>query len=223
MSAQAIVSDAWRDLVRRLGRDATSAESTLESLKLAYAEPHRHYHTLDHIADLLRLLEEHGGSSDTDAIKLAILFHDAVYDPRRRDNEIASAALAVARLSTLKMAGDIIAKVKRYILATQHDAPIPADPDPDLCLLLDIDLSVLAAAPERYGAYALAIRQEYADIPDDAYRAGRRSVLEGFIARRSIYRTPRLTALWEARARANMTAEIAQLADAGAGQGQTCT
>jgi predicted metal-dependent HD superfamily phosphohydrolase len=93
MNAHELVSDAWRDLVRRHGSDAVLAESTLEELVRAYAEPHRHYHTLDHIADLLRLLETHGGVSDADAVKLAILFHDAVYDPVRQHNEAASANL----------------------------------------------------------------------------------------------------------------------------------
>ena len=96
MKAHELVSSAWRDLVRRHGCDAVSAERALEELVRAYAEPHRHYHTLDHIADLLRLLEKHGGVSDADAVKLAILFHDAVYDPARQDNEAASARLAVS-------------------------------------------------------------------------------------------------------------------------------
>jgi predicted metal-dependent HD superfamily phosphohydrolase len=91
MNARELVSDAWRDLVRRHGHGVPSAESTLEELVRAYAEPHRHYHTLDHVADLLRLWEKHGGASDAGAVRLAILFHDAVYDPMRRDNEAARA------------------------------------------------------------------------------------------------------------------------------------
>ena len=108
----------------------------------AYSEPHRHYHTLSHIADLLQLLDEHGGIADGDAVTLAILFHDAVYDPARQDNEAASASLARERLTLLGFPQQLLAKVERYILATQHGASVPAAGDADLQVLLDLDLSV---------------------------------------------------------------------------------
>jgi predicted metal-dependent HD superfamily phosphohydrolase len=211
MNARELVSDAWYELVRRHGCDAAPSESTLEELVRAYAEPHRYYHTLDHIADLLLLLEGHGGASDAAAVKLAILFHDAVYDPARHDNEAASANLAVRQLSALGFPRPLLGKVERYILATQHGAAPQATGDADLNTLLDLDLSVLAAAPDRYRAYALAIRQEYAAVPDTLYRPGRRCVLEGFLARPQIYRIERLRTLWEAAARANLSGEIAAL------------
>jgi predicted metal-dependent HD superfamily phosphohydrolase len=44
-------------------------------------EPGRRYHSLDHIASLLRLLDAHGGdATDRDAIELAI------WDAPARDN-----------------------------------------------------------------------------------------------------------------------------------------
>ncbi|NJO32913.1 MAG: hypothetical protein HC869_06995 [Rhodospirillales bacterium] len=84
----------------------------------------------------------------------------------------------------------------------------PPTEDTDLHLLLDLDLSVLAAGPSRYRAYALAIRREYAAIPDEVYRLGRRRVLERFLSRQQIYLTERLRTLWEGSARANLTGEI---------------
>jgi predicted metal-dependent HD superfamily phosphohydrolase len=212
MNARKLGCDAWRELVRRHGSDAVLAESTLEELVRAYAESHRHYHTLDHIADLLLLLEKHDGASDADAVKLAILFHDAVYDPARQDNEAASANLAVKWLSVVGFSRPLLDKVERYILATQHGATPQAMEDADLDMLLDLDLSVLAAPSDRYRAYAQAIRQEYAIVPDTLYRPGRRRVLDEFLARPHIYRTERLRALWEASARANLSGEIAALA-----------
>jgi predicted metal-dependent HD superfamily phosphohydrolase len=211
MNARELVSDAWRDLVRRHGHGVPSAESTLEELVRAYAEPHRHYHTLDHVADLLRLWEKHGGASDAGAVRLAILFHDAVYDPMRRDNEAASAKLAVRQLSALGFPQQLLGKIETYILATRHGAAPQAMEDADLDMLLDLDLSVLAAASDRYRIYALAIRQEYSAVPDALYRPGRRRVLEGFLARPQIYRIERLRTLWEAAARANLSGEIAAL------------
>jgi predicted metal-dependent HD superfamily phosphohydrolase len=213
MSATALVQAAWDDLVRRHAQADSATDAVLSDLVCAYSQPHRHYHTLDHIAALLRLLTQHGAAvADCDAVRLAILFHDVVYDPARGDNEAASAALAARQFAGLGFPGPLIAEVERFILATRHgpDAEIAAA-DADVALLLDLDLAVLAAPWDEYHAYAQAIRREYALYPDAVYRPGRRRVLEGFLARDHIYRTEWLRALCEAPARTNLTREIAAL------------
>src|SRR5689334_10156503 len=102
MDALNQVQRCWNGLVSRAGCDLPLAAAVLEDLVRAYGEPHRHYHTLYHIAALLALLDRHGSDgSDREALTLAILFHDVVYDPARPDNEEASAAWATARLDGL--------------------------------------------------------------------------------------------------------------------------
>jgi predicted metal-dependent HD superfamily phosphohydrolase len=209
VKANELVSDVWRDLARRQGCAGSATQAMLDDLLRAYSEPRRHYHTIDHIASLLRLINEHGLEViDRNAVALAVLFHDVVYDPARHDNEQASADLAGERLAALGFPGQLVAKVKGYILATQHRQSAPTSNDPDLGLLLDLDLSILAAAPAEYRAYAQAIRHEHAHVPDALYRLGRRRILEGFLARERIYRTDQLHALWDERARANIGGEI---------------
>jgi predicted metal-dependent HD superfamily phosphohydrolase len=212
MNACELLSDVWRDLTHRQACTGPVAQAVLDELVRAYSERHRHYHTIEHVASLLRLLDEHGqGVLDRNAVALAILFHDVVYDPARHDNEQASADLAGERLAPLGFPDQLIAKVKGYILATQHGQSAPTINDADLALLLDLDLSILAAAPAAYRAYAQAIRREYAYIPGVLYRLGRRRILEGFLARERIYRTDQLHALWEEPARANIGGEMAEL------------
>ena len=211
MTAPTLLSATWHALVQRRGSSGPQAQLVLDELVAAYREPTRQYHSLEHIAQLLRHLEEHGrGVIDRDAVALAIIFHDAVYDPRRHDNEEESAALARARLTSLAFADALIGKVAGYIEATQHTSALEVA-DPDLALLLDLDLATLAAAPKEYSDYAKAIRREYAHLPDSLYQHGRRQVLAGFLARQRIYRTEPLHALWEERARANIRREIAEL------------
>jgi predicted metal-dependent HD superfamily phosphohydrolase len=67
-----------------------------------YSEPHRHYHNVQHIEECLREFEfgQHL-AADPAAVELAILFHDAIYDPRRSDNEEQSAQLAIALLTEM--------------------------------------------------------------------------------------------------------------------------
>jgi predicted metal-dependent HD superfamily phosphohydrolase len=206
-----LVAQTWRGLAKRLSTNAPAAEAMLDELMRAYREPARHYHTLAHIAALLRQLEAHSGAvGNRDAVALAIIFHDVVYDPRRQDNEQQSAVVARARLGALGFPARLIQKVAVYIEATQHGQDVDIH-DQDLALLLDLDLSTFASAPEAYRLYARDIRREYEHVPNALYRLGRRQILQGFLARGRIYRTPRLAARWEARARANISEEIARL------------
>ena len=213
MKAGKLPADVWRDLARHEGCPEVGAQAVQDELMRAYTEPHRHYHTIEHVALLLALMDEHGHAVvDRAAVALAILFHDVVYDPARHDNEQASADFASQRLASLGFPDQLVAKVKRYILATRHGDSAPTTDDADFALLLDLDLSVLAATPAEYDAYAQAIRREYAHIPDKLYRLGRGRILEGFLARDQIYRTEQLHVLWDERARVNIAGEIAGLA-----------
>jgi predicted metal-dependent HD superfamily phosphohydrolase len=75
---------------------------------------------------------------------------------------------------------------------------------------------VLGGTPESYARYAAQIREEYADIDEADFRAGRRRVLEAFAAREPpLFRTGPAQALWEERARRNVRTELALLSVAG--------
>jgi predicted metal-dependent HD superfamily phosphohydrolase len=213
MNAIELVQQCWNDVTQRNGCAGPAAAAALDELIRAYREPHRHYHTLDHISAVLVLLDRHADAGNNrDTLVAAILFHDAVYDPSRQDNEQASASLAAGRLTSLGFPDTLIARVVRCILATRHTEAASTVDDADDALLLDLDLSILAAPASAYRSYALAVRREYAHVPDALYRPGRQRVLQGFLEREHIYRTGRLRSLWEAPARANLAAEIAELA-----------
>jgi predicted metal-dependent HD superfamily phosphohydrolase len=186
----------------------------LTKLRRCYAEPHRHYHSLAHIEALRRWFAQHHALAREPAlIDAAIWFHDAVYDTRRQDNEARSAAMATEELDALGWPVAAVERVAALVLATQHHHADPADRD--AWLFLDLDLSVLGQSAARYAAYANAARAEYAWVEDSAYRSGRTRVLQGFLAREHIYRTPELHGAWEAAARRNLRHELTALAPAG--------
>lgn len=203
--------DVWRHLS---GGGHTDA---LERLLGRYREPHRRYHTLEHLGWVLRHITEIASTGvagdtadDLPAVQLAALYHDAVYDPTatgRGANEIASAGLAGACATLIGWSDERATHVERLVFATSEHEP----DGPDAAVLLDADLAILGADPAAYAAYAQAIREEYRHVPDDAWRTGRTAVLRAFSERPAIFRTPFMHTAREARARANIAAELATL------------
>ena len=55
------------------------------------------------------------------------------------------------------------------------------------------------------------MRDEYAAVPDDVFRAARASILRPFLDRETIYATEFARESWEDAARANLAAELGVL------------
>jgi predicted metal-dependent HD superfamily phosphohydrolase len=200
----------WRALIGEFCSDEPAGGAAFDCLLNGYTEKHRFYHNLSHVGALLFSAEDFKGNfSDYDGVRLAIWFHDAVYEPRRNDNEIESAKLAVTSLSRLGLAENKVRKVERLILATEkHDA---AALDFDARLFLDLDLSILGADAGVYKKYSAAIRCEYSHVPEVLYFEGRKRILENFLRREFIYFTDELRGRFEAAARVNIENEIKEL------------
>lgn len=172
-----------------------------------YGEPHRRYHTRAHLTAVLDLVDELAGhAEDADAVRMAAWFHDAVYDPERADNEERSARLAARMLADTDLPEAAVARVVRLVELTATHAPEEGDRDGQV--LCDADLAVLGAEPEDYAAYAAAVREEYAFVPDEFFRAGRAEVLSGLLALPRLFHTPAARERFEERARANMRTEL---------------
>jgi predicted metal-dependent HD superfamily phosphohydrolase len=202
---------AWARVLERFGAAPPDVYPAFDALVAAYSAPERHYHNLEHLAEMFRVIERLSGTVENpDALHLAVWFHDAVYDSRAADNEKRSAELAVDLLGPLGVPASAIERVVQMIWGTAH-TPDGPPPSADARVLLDADLAILGAAEGRYARYAADIRKEYAWVPEADYRAGRVAVLEKFLARPRVYHTPLMFEEGEARARANMRAEIAAL------------
>ena len=169
----------------------------------AYSEQHRHYHTLQHLRECLAQFEAASMLARHPAeVELALWFHDAVYDPQRKDNEERSADWARASVLAAGCSPDIAERGAALVLATRSH--VATADDPDTALLLDIDLAILGAAPARFAEYERQIRAEYAHVPEAEFRAGRARVLQGFLSRDRIYLTDAFHDALEGRARANL-------------------
>jgi predicted metal-dependent HD superfamily phosphohydrolase len=200
---------AWLRLTEPLGVEPTAGAEVWALLHDAYGAPERHYHNLDHLAEVLGVIDElEPLAADPVAVRLAAWFHDAVYDPRASDNEERSAELAERLLAEWEMPPRLISSVRDLVLLTKAHQLAS---DPDSSVLLDADLAVLGSDVERYSEYASAIRREYAWVGEADYRAGRAGVLRRFLERPRIYSTAPMLDSHEAAARQNIASEIAAL------------
>lgn len=186
-------------------------EAALGDLRRRYAEPQRHYHTWAHIEALLRWYDEQSHElARPDAVLHAILFHDAIYDPARSDNEEASAELL--RDAEVELSEADRRWVDAAILATKtHTLPDPANED--VKRFLDMDLSILGAREDVFDRYEDQVRAEYAHVPEPMFRAGRAAILKRFLDRDRLYFSDWGHERFELPARANLTRSIAKLTD----------
>lgn len=178
-----------------------------------YGEEHRRYHTREHLVAVLDLVDELAGhADDPDAVRLAAWFHDAVYDPRRGDNEERSAVKAERVLADTDLPPEAIAEVARLVRLTATHTPGPADRNGQV--LCDADLAILGADAERYAAYAAAVRSEYAFVPEEHFNAARADILRSLLAKPTIFHTPPARERFERRARRNLHQELSRLESA---------
>ena len=182
----------------------------LESLLARWAEPHRRYHTPQHLAECLALFDrDRALAAHPGEVATALWFHDAIYDTSRHDNEAASADWAARVLRDAGADAAAAGRVHALILATRH-SEVPTTPD--AALLVDIDLAILGAEAVRFAEYERQIRDEYGFVPEAVFRHKRAEILRGFLARPALFSTPACADRFEAAARANLVRAIARLA-----------
>ncbi len=186
----------------------------MDEIRGLHDGPDRGYHGWSHPLALLALhAEVEDKLHDAEAVRCAILLHDAIYEPRRKDNESRSAALAAEMLKDV-VPEPTLGRTLRLIEATAHHAipdGLPADEVADMAMFLDLDLSILGAAPAVFDTYEAGVRHEYREVPEEAFRAGRAAILEGFMARQALYFSRWGRERFETAARENLARSIRRL------------
>lgn len=208
MDDQALLCHQWQQMLQSRIYEPEKSEAIFTALVRAYSKRRRHYHNPGHLADMFRHFDRRRQQlKNPDLVAAAIFFHDVVYNPARRDNELKSAEQAAKDLPDLGFTPEEIHIVFDFILATQKHE-LTEDAHPDLAWLLDFDLAILGSDWETYLQYTQKIRREYRLYPDVLYKPGRRKVLEHFLERANIFQTAELREAYEWQARSNIGREI---------------
>jgi predicted metal-dependent HD superfamily phosphohydrolase len=192
-------------------------DDLLNRIRDFHSGPDRGYHGWSHPLALLDLFAQvEVRLDDPLAVRCAILMHDAIYEPRAKDNEARSAVLAADLLKDSVPPGSLARTIRLIEATAKHAIPedLPADERADMAKFLDMDLAILAAPEAEFDAYEDGVRHEYRDIPEAAFRAGRAAILENFLAREALYMSDWGREAFEARARVNLARSIRRLREA---------
>jgi predicted metal-dependent HD superfamily phosphohydrolase len=171
---------------RNLCATATDdSEAIYHRLLAGYQEPHRHYHTLDHIKHCLTLFEDCKALvSEPDAVELAIWFHDVVLVSGRRDNEARSAQLYL-ELSDGIQRESLRQLVWRLIMATLHNGEHLDDADSNY--MVDIDLSSFGQPWDEFMHDSMNVRTESRHLCDADYQLKQTGFQRSLLARSRFY------------------------------------
>ena len=148
---------AWGDLISRHSHDP-DALAVGGELVAAWSQPHRRYHSVAHLMDILVRVEQLADhADDPDAVRLAAWYHDCVYEGLPDDEE-RSARRAEEDLSRLGVAPAMVDEVARLVRMTVTHDPAPGDHNGEV--LSDADLAALALPRDLYRMNSAAITAE---------------------------------------------------------------
>lgn len=174
-----------------------------------YQATNRSYHNEQHLDECFACFKDVRAESQHPAeIEMAIWFHDAIYDSKRKDNEELSAEWALRETIRFGVSRESAERIHSLILDTKHQfTPVTQDAE----ILVDVDLAILGSEPGRFDQYEKQVREEYSWVPGFVFRRKRRQLLEDMLGRQSIYATALFRERYEQRARDNIRRSLDRL------------
>lgn len=145
----------------------------IEAILERWREPHRKYHGISHLEDLLSQIERRRSEfseEEFEMLSIAALFHDAIYDPTSSMNEEESAQLLLGFSDGRKEVMDIcqmIMETKSHMGSSQISEKF-----------CQMDMDIVNRNLDDLLAWEEGIRYEYSIFPKEEYKSGRIKFLE---------------------------------------------
>ncbi|MGG9963991.1 HD domain-containing protein [Ferruginibacter sp. SUN106] len=201
-----MLKETFIRLIGSYSTDDRLAKQLWQEIEDNYTNKKRHYHTLQHLENLLPLLLQVKDSiKDWNTILFSFYYHDVVYNALKRTNEEKSAEFARIKMQLIGIRQPMIEKCVQQIMATK-DHLVSGDTDTNF--FTDADLSILGQPWEIYELYFKNVRKEYSLYPDLIYNPGRKKVLQHFLQMERIFKTDFFFNKFELQAKENLQREI---------------
>jgi predicted metal-dependent HD superfamily phosphohydrolase len=199
MSNSEIITTVLKDLPPEL----------IKKVTIFYRPDDDLYHTWDHINSCL-IAFSHYTFENPLPIKLALLFHDAIYQATSRVNEEKSVDLAKRLLVEYGFDQDLIRQVIRLIMLTKNHWANEKSLSRDEKLFLDIDLGILGQPDLVYQKYVVGIQNEWREAKGHVFifNLGRALFLAKVIRREKIFLTDEFNNIYGGQARKNLEKEF---------------
>ncbi len=181
-------------------------------LEAAYQKPPRAYHNIQHVHEVAAHYEKVAaaiGWQYPKEVYLAVLYHDAIYQAGRKDNEARSAELAAEAVAKYLSAASIdTAMLVNLIELTARLGHLHSQMlGDDSKLFLDCDMAIFGSEPDQFLAYDKAIASEYrGKLPGWMFQFLRRKFLKELLDMPRIYLSDFFYESHEAKARLNISA-----------------
>jgi predicted metal-dependent HD superfamily phosphohydrolase len=182
------------DLLDHVPVSAKAKEAAVRRLQ----EPHRRYHNLEHVLEMWRWHREYSRGQFSDAVVASFcLYHDVIYQPCAKDNELRSADL------WLTVSDDRL--VHQAILASADHFKVHREPCVDWCL--NLDLLRLGTPNHEFTQHGLDIRAEYAQLSEHQWAKASSEFRSKVMAQSTIFRFAEF-AVFEKQARYNLATAL---------------
>jgi predicted metal-dependent HD superfamily phosphohydrolase len=183
------------DLLAHVPVSAQAKEAALRRLQ----EPHRRYHNLEHVLEMWRWHREYSRGRFSDAVVASFcLYHDAIYQPCAKDNELRSAELWLRDSQDHPLVHDAI-------LASADHFTVQREPCVDWCL--NLDLLRLGTPNHEFTQHGLDIRAEYAQLSDHQWVKASSEFRAKVMAQSTIFRFAEFAG-FERQARYNLATAL---------------
>jgi predicted metal-dependent HD superfamily phosphohydrolase len=198
--------DRWKLLMKDF--DFEENKDTYNYIHKKYSEKHRAYHNIEHISDCLSKLDSITAKVlFRKEIELSIWFHDVIYNPYGKENELKSAKKAIDFLEKQSNNEELKSRIYDLIMVTLHNRKPTNEAEK---IIMDIDISILGSDYNEYKTYSKKIRKEYKMVPSILYKKKRKEILSSFIKKDKLYYSNYFCDL-EMNARNNLRREILEL------------
>lgn len=188
-------------------------ERTVHFVYSQYYHGNRWYHNHSHISDILTkfhsFCQDTGFDQNIDEIKLALIFHDVIYDlPNlsKLSNEHKS-ALLFERIANSHQGNLDVKLVSDLIRSTEHSNPqwksTPQSPL-EYQIVHDLDFSSLGKSYPEFVKDGIAIRAEYWFVPEETFQMGREAFLTEMLNQNPIFLTEYFREKYEHQAKDNL-------------------
>jgi predicted metal-dependent HD superfamily phosphohydrolase len=190
----------WRRCL--LEKSVDNSAAIHQQLTDAYSEPHRVYHTLNHIEHCLTHLDNISDYlQNQDAVELAIWYHDVIYNPGAKDNEQLSADLFM-ETTRGRFDDSLRDTVYQHIMATLHDdSEIDNN---DTKFMVDIDLSSFGLPWPKFSQDSDNLRLEMCGLSDEDFHRKQSTFQQNLMARPRLFKSDYFYENYEQQARQNL-------------------